>query len=244
MVLEYLIAHSDRKRRQLWVRINPLFHPESLFDLVVVGGAPDGILLPKACGGGDAARLGHMLDALEARDLMAPGAIGIVPVTTETPAALFALSSYSGCTRRLRGLTWGAEDLAASLGASTNLAPDGEYDFTYQLARTLCLTAAGAAGVQAIDTISSNFRDHDALRREVRTSQQRGFTGKLAIHPDQVPIINEEFTPSAEQLAWSRRVVEIFESNPGLGTVGLEGKMLDMPHLKQARRVIALARRL
>jgi len=243
LVLGYLRAHADRSRRQLWVRINPLSTPAALLDLTVTAGRPDGILLPKVDSAHDVARLAHMLDALEARDGLAVGHIGIIPVATETPAALFTLGSYASCTSRLAGITWGAEDIAAALGASTNRSPDGEYDVVYQLARALCLTGAVAAGVQPIDTIWANYSDAAGLERDARIGRQRGFTGKMAIHPAQVDIINAAFTPNDEELAWSRRVVETFERNPGMGTVGLDGKMLDMPHLKQAHRILALARR-
>jgi citrate lyase subunit beta / citryl-CoA lyase len=242
LVLEFLRAHPDRTRRQLWVRINPLSTPAALLDLIVVAGAPDGMMLPKVDSAADVVRLSHMLDALEVREGVPPGRIGIIPVATETPAALFKLDSYANCTPRLSGLTWGAEDIAAALGAITNRGPQGEYDSVYDLARSLCLAGAVAAGVQPIDTIWANFKDDAGLARDAQLGRQRGFTGKIAIHPDQVPTINAAFTPSAEELAWSRRVVQAFDSNPGLGTVGLDGKMLDMPHLKQARRVLARAR--
>ena len=243
MVLEYLKAHPDRSRQQLWVRINPLSTHASLLDLVVVAGRPDGILLPKVDGAADIVRLSHMLDALEIRENVASGSIAIIPVATETPAAMFTLGTYAGCSSRLAGITWGAEDIAVALGASTNRGPDGEYDAVYQLARSLCLTGAAAAAVQPIDTIWSNFTDVEGLERDARLGRQRGFTGKIAIHPAQVDVINKAFTPSDEELVWSRRVVEVFEASPGLGTVGLDGKMLDMPHLKQAHRVLALAQR-
>jgi citrate lyase subunit beta/citryl-CoA lyase len=243
MVLDYLKAHTDRSRRQLWVRINPLDTPAALLDLMIVAGAPDGLMLPKVNSAADVLRLAHMLDALEVREGVAAGRIGILPVATETAASLFTLNSYAGCTPRLAGLTWGAEDIAAALGASTNRGPDGEYDSVYQLTRSLCLAGAVAAGVQPIDTIWANFSDEAGLMKDARLGRQRGFTGKMAIHPAQVEVINQAFSPSEEELAWSRRVVEVFEANPGLGTVGLDGKMLDMPHLKQARRVLALARR-
>ena len=243
LVLDYLNAHIDRSRRQLWVRINPLSSPAALLDLSVLAGRPDGLILPKVDSAHDVMRLSHMLDALEAREGLVAGHVDIIPVATETPAALFTLGSYAGCTDRLAGLTWGAEDIAAALGASTNCGPDGEYDVVYQLARALCLTGAVAAGVQPIDTIWGNFTDTAGLERDARLGRQRGFTGKMAIHPAQVAIINAAFTPGDEELAWSRRVVEAFECNAQLGTVGLDGKMLDMPHLKQAQRVLALARR-
>lgn len=243
MALAYLRAHADRTRRQLWVRINPLDTDAALLDLAVTAGAPDGIVLPKVRGAADVVKLAHFLDALEVREGLLRGGIRIMPVATETPQALFNLAGYEGCSPRLAALTWGAEDIAAALGASTNRRPDGEYDTVYQLACALCLTAAHAASVQPIDTIWADFKDDTGLRRDAARARQRGFTGKIAIHPTQVAIINEAFTPGEEELAWSRRVVEVFESNPGLGTVGLDGKMLDMPHLKQARRVLALASR-
>lgn len=241
MVLAYLKAHPDRTKRQLWVRINPLSTPTALLDLVVVAGAPDGILLPKVDSAQDVVTLSNYLDALEVREGIAPGRIRIIPVATETPQALFCLGSYKGCSSRLAGMTWGAEDIAAALGASTNRRPSGEYDTVYQLARALTLSGAVAAGVQPIDTIFGDFSDTDGLERDAREACERGFTGKIAIHPGQVEVINRAFTPSDEALAWSRRVVDVFDANPGLGTVGLDGKMLDMPHLKQARRVLAVA---
>lgn len=243
MALEYLRSRSDRSRQQLWVRINPLDTDIALLDLVIAAGAPDGIMLPKVRSAADVVRLSNYLDALEVRDGVAKGTIRIIPVATETPQALFMLGSYEGCTPRLAGLTWGAEDIAAALGASTNRRPDGEYDTVYQLACALCLSGAHAAGVQPIDTIWADFRDEAGLRRDAQRARQRGFTGKIAIHPAQVATINAAFTPSAEELEHSRKVVELFESNPGLGTVGLDGKMLDMPHFKQAQRVLELARR-
>jgi citrate lyase subunit beta/citryl-CoA lyase len=243
LVLDYLNAHTDRRRQQLWVRVNPLSTSTSLLDLSVIAGKPNGLILPKVNSAADVTRLSHMLDALEVREGLAAGNIQIIPVATETPAALFTLGSYAGCSERLAGLTWGAEDIAAELGASTNRGPDGEYDLVYQLARALCLTGAAAAGVQPIDTIWGNFKDPTGLEHDAALGRQRGFTGKMAIHPGQVDIINRAFTPTEEELAWSQRVTEAFERNPELGTVGLDGKMLDMPHLKQARRVLALARR-
>jgi len=243
MALAYLRSRSSRGRQQLWVRINPLSTPAALLDLVVVAGAPDGIMLPKVRSAADVVELSHYLDALEVREGVAQGSIRIMPIATETPQSLFALGSYEGCSARLAGLTWGAEDLAAGLGASSNRRPDGEYDTVYQLACALCLSGAAAAGVQPIDTIWADFADEAGLIRDARTARQRGFTGKIAIHPNQVAPINAAFTPSEEELAWSRKVVDLFASNPGMGTVGLEGKMLDMPHLKQAQRILALAQR-
>jgi citrate lyase subunit beta / citryl-CoA lyase len=243
LVLDYLRAHRDR-RRQLWVRINALDTPAALLDLAVVAGAPDGIMLPKVHSGADVARLAHYLDALEVREGVAPGSIRILPVATETPQALFALGSYANCSARLGGLTWGAEDIAAALGASSNRRTDGEYDTVYQLARALCLAGAAAAGVQAIDTIWSDFTDSAGLEADSIYGRRAGFAGKMAIHPAQVDIINRAFSPNADELAWSRRVEAAFAANPGVGTVGLDGKMLDRPHLKQAQRLLARAAQL
>jgi len=240
MVREYLGSHRARARPQLWVRINPLSTDKALADLAAItGGAPDGILLPKTCSADDIVVAGHYLSALEVREGLAPGGIRIFAVATETPAALFTMGSFAGCSPRLAGLTWGAEDLSAALGAASNRDENGELEFTYRLARSLCLAAAMAANVQPLDTVFVDFRDSEGLRAESRAAARAGFTGKIAIHPDQVPIINEAFTPTAEDVAHARRVIEAFAA--GAGTVALDGKMLDMPHLKQAQRVLAMA---
>jgi citrate lyase subunit beta/citryl-CoA lyase len=152
---------------------------------------------------------------------------------------MFNLGGYADCSPRLRGLTWGAEDLAAVLGAASNRREDGEYDFTYQLARSLCLLGATAAGVPAIDTIWGNFRDTEGLRKDAARARRAGFTGKIAIHPDQVAAINEAFTPDPADVERARRIVQAFEQAPGAGTLQLDGEMLDRPHLKQAMRILA-----
>ena len=240
MVLEYLKAHPDRSAQQLWVRCNPLETPLALHDLAgTVAGAPDGIVLPKTYSAAEAVRLDHYLSALEAREGLPIGQIRILAVATETARSLFTLDSFIGATQRLYGLTWGAEDLSAALGASTNRKPDGTYEGPYLLARTLCLAAAKAAGVEPVDTLLANFRDLAGLEAEALQGRRTGFTGKIAIHPDQVEVINRAFTPTEEEVAYARRVVEAFEKLGGGGTVGLDGKMLDMPHLKQARQVLA-----
>ena len=242
MVKDYLAARPDRAQQQLWVRINPLGSPMSLPDLAaVVAGGPDGILLPKVESAKDIVVLDHYLTALEQRDAIAPASIRIMAVATETPQAMFALDSYRGASARLAGLTWGAEDLSTAIGASTNRVDSGEYEFTYQLARSLCLLGAHAAGVQAIDTITPDFRDQARLAREVRASRRAGFSGKIAIHPDQVDAINQGYSPDEEEVRHATAVVAAFERAGGAGAVQLEGKMLDKPHLTQALRVLALS---
>lgn len=243
LVLEYLKSRPDRSKQQLWVRINPLTSPAALLDLAIVAGAPDGIVLPKVASAKDVAKLSDYLDALEVREGVAQGSIRIIPVATETAQALFQLGTYQGCSRRLAGLTWGAEDIAAALGASTNRRPDGEYDTVYQLARALCLAGAVAAEVQPIDTMFADFSDHAGLAAEASAARRAGFTGKVAIHPGQVDIINQSFSPSADELSWAKRVVAAFAADADLGTLALDGKMLDMPHLKQAQRILGLAGR-
>jgi citrate lyase subunit beta/citryl-CoA lyase len=185
----------------------------------------------------------NYLSALEAREGLEIGSTKIVSVATETAASLLTFHTYlEGVSERLVGLTWGAEDLAAALGASDNRNPNtGEYDDPYLLAKSYCLATARAIDAQPIGVVYVNFRDHDGLAADCLRDRRSGFVGKIAIHPDQVPIINDAFTPSEEEVAYARRVVDVFEQNPGLGTVGLDGKMLDMPHLKQARNVLAMA---
>ena len=241
MVRAFLAAQKQRSA-QLWVRVNQLAEDEALADLAaVVAGAPDGILLPKADGPAEVARLSHYLDALEARDGVARGSVRIIPVATETPRAPFAVSQYAGAgIERLAGLTWGAEDLSAAIGATTNKGADGGWAFTYQMVRSACLLAAHAAGVPAIDTLFADYRDQEALAHASSVAWREGFSGRIAIHPDQVETINRSFSPTEAELAHARRVVDAFAATAA-GTVGLDGRMLDIPHLKQAERLLALA---
>lgn len=242
MVRSFLTEHPDRVRQQLWVRINPLATPLALADLVaVLPGRPDGILLPKSTPA-DVVRLDHFLSALEAREGLAPGGIRIMSVSTETPHAVFSLQGFAACSPRLAGLTWGAEDLSTAIGASTNRDESGEFDLTYRLARSLCLLAAAHAGVQAIDTLTADFRDDALLAQEVRRARRAGFTGKIAIHPAQVDAINAGFTPDEAELAHARRIVAAFAAGGGAGAVQVDGKMLDKPHLTQAMNVLAAVR--
>ena len=243
MVSEFLKAHSNRAQ-QLWVRINPLQTPLALHDLVaVMAGKPDGIMLPKPLNAKDAQQLDHCLSALEVREGLALGSTRIIPVATEVAGALFDLQSYAGATPRLQGLTWGAEDLATALGATSNRNEQGDFTFTYQLARSLCLLASAHAEVQAIDTLSVDFKDMKALAVDVQNARREGFSGKLAIHPDQVEVINQGFTPSAHDLSHAQRIVDAFAQAQGAGAVQLDGKMVDKPHLTQALRLLQLSRK-
>lgn len=242
IVREYLLAHRDRSKQQVWVRVNPIDSEKALADLAaIVAGAPDGVLLPKCESGAAITRLDHYLTALEHREGVSPRSVKVISVATETAAAMFELRSYRGSSSRLLGLTWGAEDLSTAVGASTNKTDDGSYAFTYQLARSLCLLGSKAAAVHAIDTIFANFRDPEALRTEVRRARQEGFTSKFAIHPDQVEIINQGFRPDEKEVAHARAVVAAFESSDGRGAVQVDGKMLDKPHLTQALQVLQAA---
>lgn len=244
MVAEFLEAHTNRTLQQLWVRINPLQTPQALADLVAVMPArPDGIMLPKPLNGLHAQQLDHYLSALETREGLALGSTRIIPVATEVPGALFDLQSYAGASSRLQGLTWGAEDLATAVGASSNRDASGEFTFTYKLARSLCLLASAHAQIQAIDTLSVDFKDMQALALDVQQARREGFSGKLAIHPDQVEVINQGFTPSAHDISHAQRIVDAFAQAHGAGAVQLDGKMVDKPHLTQALRLLDLSRK-
>src|ERR1700730_15098238 len=235
---EFLDTHRpDRILR--YVRINPLASGLALDDLAAtVAGRPDGILLPK-CLPEDVRTLDHYLSAFEAAAGIAVGDIRIVAIATETPQAVFALGGYGGVSPRLEAITWGAEDLAACLGGN-NRTIDGEYDGPYRLARSLCLLAASAAQVIAIDTIYTDFRDPDGLRAECAAARRSGFSAKMAIHPAQLAAINHAFSVSAAEREWAERVLAAFAANPDAGTLALDGKMIDRPHLTLARRLLAL----
>jgi citrate lyase subunit beta/citryl-CoA lyase len=221
-----------------YVRINALTSGAALDDLAaVMPGRPDGILLPK-CLPEELRVIDHYLSAFEAAHGIPPGTTRIVAIATETPAALFALGGYAGVSTRLEAITWGAEDLAACIGGDNRRA-DGRYDDLYRLARALCLAAAAAAGVMAIDTIFTDFKDEEGLKAECAAARRSGFAAKMAIHPAQIPAINDAFTIGHEGLAWAQRVVAAFAGNPDAGTIALDGKMIDRPHLTLARRLIA-----
>jgi citrate lyase subunit beta/citryl-CoA lyase len=186
-------------------------------------------------------RLDHYLAALEAREGVAQGSIAILPIAPETAAAMFTFAGYAGASARLCGIMWGCEDLAADVGAAANRTPEGDYLEPFRLARSLCLFAAAAAGVAAIDTVFTDYRDNAGLAREARDAERSGFTAKAAIHPAQIAAINRAFTPGEDAVAWARKVVAAFAANPDAGVIGLDGQMLDRPHLRAAERVLARA---
>lgn len=235
-----LLDDASPRDWAFFVRVNPFDTGLTLADLAaVVKPGLDGVLVPKANGAHDIDRIGHYLDALEARAGMPVGSVRIAVVATETPAAMFALGSYAPAHPRLAGLTWGAEDLGAAIGATGNKLPDGAWTFPYQVARAQCLYAAAAAGVAPIDTLFADFRDGDGLERSCRDARRDGFTGRIAIHPDQVATINRCFSPSDDEIAEARKVVAAFAASPDAGTLGIDGKMYDIPHLKTAQRTLA-----
>ena len=213
---------------QRWVRINPLgnadFHDE--IDLVL-GGKFHGIVLPKAERGEDVEDLSERA-----------GNVPIHAIVTETPASLFGLLSYRNASPALAAMSWGAEDLSAAVGASSKYDADGELSFTYRMARSLCLAGATAAGVQPVDGVFADFRDEAGLIAEARAAAREGFTGKLAIHPDQVGPINAAFTPSDADVKQAKAIVAAFEAEPNAGVLAVEGRMVDRPHLIQAKRIL------
>jgi citrate lyase subunit beta/citryl-CoA lyase len=220
---------------RIWVRVNPLASVENERDLIAILPChPDGLVLPKAEGGASVTELARRL--AERGNATAQ----ILAIATETPAAIFALGSYAGA-KRLAGLTWGAEDLPAAIGATTSREEDGRFTPPYELARSLCLFGAGAAGVAAIETVYPAFRDLDGLAAYAARARRDGFTGMMAIHPDQVPVINAAFSPGAAEIAHARAVVAAFEANPEAGALALDGRMIDRPHLLQAQRILELA---
>ncbi len=242
LTCEYLRS-ADRSICQLYVRINPLDSDDALLDLAgIIAGQPDGLILPKAETVEDSNRLSHYLDALEVANDCELGGIKIFPIATETPGAMLTLDGYRNPNPRVSALSWGAEDLSAAIGASTNQDEHGNMAAPYILARSLCLMAAHAAGVQAVDTVYTDFRDDDGLRLSSIYARRDGFSGKIAIHPNQVATINDAFTPSSEEVEHAQAVIDLFAANPDAGTLSLDGKMLDKPHLTQAERVVASAK--
>jgi citrate lyase subunit beta/citryl-CoA lyase len=242
-VREFLGCAS--RTQQLWVRPNGLASGKLNTDLeAIIAGKPDGVVLPKVSSVREVQQVARQLSELEARTGLAAGSTRIIVIATETPQALLTLAEYTPETagERLTGLTWGMEDLSAALGALGKTEPDGSLTPVFQLARSLCLITAAAAGVQAIDGVHADFRDKAGLEREVARARRDGFTAKLAIHPDQVPVINAAFSPSAAEVEHARRVVAAFEASQGAGVTSLDGKMLDRPHLVLAQRVLKRSR--
>jgi len=238
----YLAAHRGMSGPKLYVRINALDTGLTDADLdAVMIAAPAGIMLPKACGGIDVTHLGAKLAVREAENDLVDGSTRIIAIGTETARSLFAVGTFGGASHRLTGIAWGAEDLAADIGAETNKAPEGGFSEPFRLARNLCLFGAAAAGVMPIDTVYTDFRNETGLAAETEQARRDGFQGKMAIHPVQVAVINRVFTPTPEAIAHAREIVAAFEANPEAGVVGINGKMIDRPHLKQAERILARA---
>lgn len=238
MAAQFLAAHVwNKKRPRLYIRVNDLGTGLTQDDLAaVLPHRPDCVMLPKANSGDDIAAVADMIDATGGDGAEA---VGIVAIVTETPQALLQMHSFAQGHARLKGLTWGAEDLSAVLGASAVRDASGQFTPPFAFARTSCQLAASAAGVQQIDGVYADFRDEAGLRREAEEAARDGFSGKLAIHPAQVPVINDAFTPSAEAVAEAQAIVDAFAQKPGAGTVGLGGKMVDRPHLIRAQRLLA-----
>ena len=226
-------------RDNVWVRVNPIATEDSVADLeAVMPGAPAGIILPKPRSAADAVTLAERIGRLEEQHGLEQGSTRIMALCTEHPEALFTLSSYIGATPRLYGLSWGAEDLAAAVGAVTNRDDEGNWLPQFELARSLCLFAAAAAEVAAVDTVYTDFRDLEGLLRYATQARRDGFSGMLAIHPAQVEVINAAFEPTAEELERAAHIIRLFDESPGAGTVALDGKMIDRPHLVQAQRLL------
>jgi citrate lyase subunit beta / citryl-CoA lyase len=240
---DFIRTHKPlASRPRLFVRINAMSSGEAGADLdAVMAAAPDGIMLPKCQSGADLQRASSMIAVREAENDLPDGGTRLIAIATETAASIFHMGTYAGASNRLAGLTWGGEDLSADLGAEANRDAAGAWTDPYRLARSLCLFGAAAAGVPAIDTVYTNFRDMDGLKAETEAARRDGFTGRMAIHPAQVPVINAVFTPAPEAVERARKIVAVFRANAGLGVVGMDGEMLDMPHLRRAERVLAQA---
>jgi citrate lyase subunit beta/citryl-CoA lyase len=233
MVVEFL-STADR-RAKLFVRVNELGSDDIDLDLMAIAAArPDGVVFPKAEG---AASIEALAEQMAVHELFVP----ILPIATETPTAIFHLGNYGAVAHRLCGLTWGAEDLPAAIGAATSREVDGRYTPPYELARSLTLFGANAAGISAIETVFPAIHDLDGLASYATRAARDGFMGMMAIHPSQIKPINDAFTPSAEAIARAHAVIEAFSASGGRGALKLDGKMIDAPHLKQAHRILALA---
>ena len=226
------------------MRINPLDSADVEADIAgVMPAGPDGIVQPKPNSGQDVHRLSIALGHAEERAGPRDRPARILPIVTETPASVLQLSTYIGASSRIIGMSWGAEDLSAVVGSLSSRRPGGRgLTSPYRLVRDLCLLTAAAADVEPIDTVFVDFRDEAGLKRECEEAAQDGFTGKMAIHPDQLAVINEVFTPSATEIEHAHIIIRAFAENPGAGVASLNGKMLDQPHLKLAQKVLARAK--
>ena len=238
---ETLDSQVDRTQKKIWVRINSLDTGIALKDLArIVGGKPDGVVLPKCVSGAYVTRLDHYLTALEAREDVEQGSIEILPVATETPASIFKLGTYALTSYRLHGLTWGAEDLSTAVGASNNKNDDGSYTHTFELARSLCLFGARAANVRAIEGAYTNFRNLQGLKATVNKARREGFSGMIAIHPDQVDLINAGFIPDKSEIERAKNIVDAFKDAGHEGAIQYQGTMLEKPHLTQALMLLRM----
>lgn len=235
-------VRGKTKRPRLYVRINAFDTPFWRDDIAgVIGARPDGIILPKPRSGADVDRLAALLDDAERAHGIAAGETRIIPIATEVPAALLAMPTFETVSPRVEAITWGAEDLSAVVGSAATREPNGVWTSPYLMARNLCLFAAIAAGRQPVDTVYVNFKDLAGLAEEARLAARDGFTGKMAIHPDQVAAINAAFTPSASEIAWAHEIEALFAANPGAGALSLRGQMIDKPHAVRAARILARA---
>lgn len=239
----FVIERRTQTNSAIYVRVNDLSTGLTDDDLAaLVPAKPDGIMLPKSNSGQDVQQLSAKLRVREAENSLPDGAIKILPIITETPAGVLAAATYAGASARLAGLTWGAEDLSAAIGARAARDEHGRYTDLFRHARLTTILAAGAAEVAAIDTVFPNFRDMAAFAAECAEAERDGFTGKMAIHPDQVSVINAAFTPSAEAVKHSQAIVDAFAAAGNPGVVGIDGKMFDRPHLRLAERLLARAK--
>ena len=241
---EFLIEQVDgNSSLPLFVRINDLGSPFWQDDVqLIIEARPAGLVLPKPRSGEDIRRLSSILDGFETEAGMEPGACKLITIATEVPIALLQMASFVGASERLIGLTWGAEDLSAAIGARQNRDDDGNHSSPFRLARDLCLITAAAAQIDAFDGVFTNFRDLDGLEHEAGLAARDGFIGKMAIHPSQVPVINKVFTPSEEEITQARAIIEAFRETENSAVVALDGEMLDRPHLLRAERTLKRAK--
>ena len=240
LAAEFIRANRQNTKAALYVRVNDLESGRTESDLgALMAVAPDGIMLPKSNSGADVQRLSARLRVHEAEHGIADGSTKIIPLVSETPLGVLNAATYHDASPRIAGLTWGAEDLSAAIGARTSRDQEGRYTDVFRLARSLTLLGAASASVAAIDTVFVNFRDEKGFRRECLDAERDGFTAKLAIHPAQIEVINEVFTPSPEAIVHAVAVVEAFAAAGNPGVVAIDGQMYDIPHLRRAERLLA-----